>query len=152
MEIDDILDLDDFDDEPKEEKKKPKREKTPMRYHTIRAQEMYEKKRFYSEKALLDNFEWHLKDGCVYCIISGGDVDQLTFLKLVIRNPAAQVLPSFFLVFRHRGRPGNRPMGKEGLNQAGGLLHRRNRPGKLRDVHQGPLKHSTEHRRPMRGL
>ena len=89
MDIDDILDLDDFgdDDEPEEQKqKKPKREKTPMRYHTIRAQQMYEKRRFFSEKNLLEEFEWHLKDGCVYCIISGGDIDQLTFLKLVIRN------------------------------------------------------------------
>lgn len=87
MEFDDILDLDDFDDdEPKETKQKTKREKTPMRYHTMRAQKMYEKRRYFSEKNLLEEFEWHLQDGCVYCIISGGDIDQLSFLKLVIRN------------------------------------------------------------------
>lgn len=87
MELDDILDLDGFDEEEETQEKKTKtRDKTPMRYHTMRAAKMYEKKRYFSEKSLLENFEWHLQDGCVYCIISGGDIDQLSFLKLVIRN------------------------------------------------------------------
>lgn len=104
FDFDDLI-LDDFEDEedsPKsqqsekaqETKKKPasntRPDGTPMRYHTLRAQKQYEKRRAFSEKNLLDEFEWHLQDGCVYCVISGGDVDQLSFLKLVLRNQALQ--------------------------------------------------------------
>jgi len=105
-EFEDFGDFDDFDDEhdhdgpdpemehepdpapiiQKETADKKKREHTPMRYHTERAAKQYEKRRFFSETNLLNEFEWHLEDGNIYCVITGGDVDSLSFLKHVIRQ------------------------------------------------------------------
>lgn len=104
--FDDIGDFEDFDalmeaepepvteaeaiaEEPKKKTKsdmEPKILGTPMRYHTLRAQRQFEKRRFFSEKNLLNGFEWHLEKNNIYCVITGGDVDQLTFLKHVLRQ------------------------------------------------------------------
>ena len=68
-------------EEPQE---KPKAQRA--RCHTERGQKMFEKRRFFSEKALLDTAEWHYRQGDFYCFISGGDIDSLTFLKHVVRQ------------------------------------------------------------------
>lgn len=76
-------------EDPKPKKKaeeQPKHMNTPMRVHTIRAQKQFEKRRFYSEKNLLNTFSWHLEPEKIYCVISGGDVDQLSFLKHILRQ------------------------------------------------------------------
>ncbi len=57
-----------------------------VRCHTERGQKMFEKRRYFSEKALLDVADWHYKRGDCYCFITGGDIDSLTFLKHVIRQ------------------------------------------------------------------
>ena len=99
-EFDEIeAELEDFDmlmeaePQPKEKPEKktkkadePKVVGTPMRFHTIRAQKQYEKRRFFSESNLLNAFDWHMEPDAVYCVITGGDVDQLTFLKHVLRQ------------------------------------------------------------------
>ena len=78
------------DPEPKPQRKRsddePKILGTPMRYHTLRAQKQFEKRRFFSEKNLLNTFTWHMERDNIYCIISGGDIDQLSFLKHVLRQ------------------------------------------------------------------
>ncbi len=104
--FDDIADFEDFDELmdaepeplteaeaiPQEPKKKAKNDMepkilgTPMRYHTLRAQRQFEKRRFFSEKNLLDTFTWHLEPDAIYCVITGGDIDQLSFLKHVLRQ------------------------------------------------------------------
>ena len=81
----DLTELLSGDDVPKEESaEKPKQQRA--RCHTERGQKMFEKRRFFSEKTMLDVAEWHYKQGDFYCFISGGDIDSLTFLKHVLRQ------------------------------------------------------------------
>jgi hypothetical protein len=108
--LDDIDEFEDFDElmaapepeliltgstpveDPKPAKKEktsteePKHMNTPMRVHTLRAQKQFEKRRFYSERNLLNTMTWHLEPDNIYLVISGGDVDQLSFLKHILRQ------------------------------------------------------------------
>ena len=70
-------------DEPKEPETGGK---TAMRCHTVRGKSIFDVRRFKSEQSLLENAPWHLKNGETYHIISGGDVDALTFLRHVLRQ------------------------------------------------------------------
>ncbi|MFP3153112.1 hypothetical protein LQZ18_01515 [Lachnospiraceae bacterium ZAX-1] len=49
-------------------------------------------RRFTSERALEETLEWEFKDGEAYHVISGGDVDSLTFLKAVLRQQRVKYL------------------------------------------------------------
>lgn len=60
--------------------------KSGVRVHTERGNKIYTKRRFFSEKALLETIDWHFNDGEIHCVITGGDVDSLTFLKHVLRQ------------------------------------------------------------------
>lgn len=60
--------------------------KTAMRCHTERGKTIFDKRRFMSEDALLENGPWHLQAGDVVHVISGGDVDSLTFLRHIVRQ------------------------------------------------------------------
>lgn len=60
--------------------------KTAMRFHTERGKRIFDVRRFTSELNLLAAAQWHFEPGGVYHIISGGDVDSLTFLRHVVRQ------------------------------------------------------------------
>ncbi len=60
--------------------------KTAMRCHTARGKKLFDVRRFNSEAHLLENAPWHFQSGTTYHVISGGDVDALTFLRHVIRQ------------------------------------------------------------------
>ena len=55
--------------EQPEPKEKPRAQRA--RCHTERGQKMFDKRRFFSEKALLDTAEWYYRQGDFYCFISG---------------------------------------------------------------------------------
>lgn len=79
-----ISDEPELDEQPLPSQEKPRAQRA--RCHTERGQKMFDKRRFFSEKALLDTAEWYYRQGDFYCFISGGDVDSLTFLKHVLRQ------------------------------------------------------------------
>ena len=60
--------------------------KTAMRCHTVRGKGIYDLRRFKSEQNLLENAPWHMEKDANYHIISGGDVDALTFLRHILRQ------------------------------------------------------------------
>ena len=60
--------------------------KTSMRCHTVRGKQIFDVRCFNSEAALLGNAPWHFESGKIYHVISGGDVDSLTFLRHVVRQ------------------------------------------------------------------
>jgi hypothetical protein len=60
--------------------------KTSMRCHTVRGKQIFDVRRFNSEATLLANTPWHFERGGTYHVISGGDVDSLTFLRHVVRQ------------------------------------------------------------------
>lgn len=60
--------------------------KTYMRCHSDRGKRLFDVRRFNSEAALLENAPWHFAPGEVHHVISGGDVDALTFLRHVVRQ------------------------------------------------------------------
>jgi hypothetical protein len=43
-------------------------------------------RRFNSERVLEDTLDWELQPDCAYHILSGGDVDSLSFLKFILRQ------------------------------------------------------------------
>lgn len=45
-----------------------------------------------SERALEDCIDWHLEPGCSYHVISSGEIDMLSFLKLVVRQQRVERL------------------------------------------------------------
>lgn len=47
-------------------------------------------RRFTSERQLEDILDWDFEDGACYHVISMGDIDSLTFLKLVLRQQAVE--------------------------------------------------------------
>lgn len=57
-----------------------------IRTHTERAKTRFDKRRFTSEQALLNNCDWHFRKGWQYHCISQGDVDSLSYLKHILRQ------------------------------------------------------------------
>ncbi len=57
-----------------------------LRCHTEKSKLKFDKRRFISEKNLLDEVDWHFKNGYNYHIMSHGDVDSLSFLKHILRQ------------------------------------------------------------------
>lgn len=74
-----------IDDEPKPEieKKKPTKRRTVA---CVTRTEKHLYRRAYSETQLMDAVGYNFKDGECYNCITGGDVDALSFLKVVIRQ------------------------------------------------------------------
>lgn len=54
---------------------------TRLRIHTERGKAIFDKRRFTSETALMAAADWYWRPGCVYHVLTGGDVDFLTFLR-----------------------------------------------------------------------
>jgi hypothetical protein len=54
----------------------------------LRPRQLY--RRFTSERALEESLDWRFEDGAAYHVISGGDIDSLSFLKAVLRQQRAE--------------------------------------------------------------
>ena len=59
---------------------------TALRCHTVRGKQIFDRRRFSSENALLSACPWHFGKDRIYHVISGGDCDSLTFLRHVVRQ------------------------------------------------------------------
>lgn len=71
-----------FDSEEPKPSDAPKR--TKSRGHATCNKDLF--RRFTSERALEECCDWELSEGHAYHVISAGDIDSLTFLKLVVRQ------------------------------------------------------------------
>lgn len=71
-----------WDDEPKP-KKKARPEDPKVR--ALRTRERHRTRRAFSEQAMNDVLDWHLEPGASYHVISGGDVDSLTYLRGIVK-------------------------------------------------------------------
>ena len=49
-------------------------------------------RRYASERQLEEVLDWEFEQGAAYHVISGGDVDSLTFLKLILRQQPVRYL------------------------------------------------------------
>jgi len=78
------------DVEKKEEARTEKQSRPRTRSTTTRESQFY--RRFTSERALEEAPDWHFQDGESYHIISGGDVDSLTFVKHILRQQPVNYL------------------------------------------------------------
>ena len=65
---------------------------TRLRFHTERGKSIFDKRRFTSETALMAAADWYWRPGCVYHVLTGGDVDFLTFLRFAMRQQPAEYL------------------------------------------------------------
>lgn len=73
----------------------PKRKKEAgphLRIHTERGKVIFDKRRFASETALMAAADWYWRPGCVYHVLTGGDVDFLAFLRFALRQQPAEYL------------------------------------------------------------
>jgi hypothetical protein len=66
------------------EEQKEKRAKVRTRGTVTHDRQFF--RRFKSERDLEEHLPWDFEEGCAYHVISGGDIDSLTFLKHVIRQ------------------------------------------------------------------
>jgi hypothetical protein len=49
-------------------------------------------RRFVSERSLEERLDWQFEDGAAYHVISGGDIDSLSFLKMALRQQRVKYL------------------------------------------------------------
>lgn len=70
-----------FGDEPKPSDNPAK---TKSRGHVTNNRDLF--RRFTSERALEECCDWELQEGNAYHVISAGDIDSLSFLKMVVRQ------------------------------------------------------------------
>lgn len=73
---------------PKAEDETPKKPRT--RGTVTKTKQFY--RRFLSERQIEDVVEWDFEDGAAYHVISGGDVDSLSFLTHVLRQQKLEYL------------------------------------------------------------
>ncbi|MDR2513894.1 MAG: hypothetical protein LBD02_01650 [Christensenellaceae bacterium] len=86
-------DIGNFSAEPIEgeetyEAKTPRQEKEPAKKPRTRSTKTNAKqfyRRFTSERSMEEVLDWEFEAGSAYHVISGGDVDSLSFLKHVLR-------------------------------------------------------------------
>ena len=148
--------------EQPEPQEKPRAQRA--RCHTERGQKMFDKRRFFSEKALLDTAEWYYQQGDSPAGYRRMVLPARRFLLLYFRRrrrqldlpqarpktAAAEILPLFDLVLRHRGCARNRPLGRKAADQTNRLLCRRDRKSQLRRMHVRPYGNIRKDRRQMR--
>ena len=79
----------DFDFEDKPSKEEPKQK---VRTRSLKTRETQFYKRFKSETELEEHIDWEFEQGAAYHVISGGDIDSLSFLKMVIRQQPLKYL------------------------------------------------------------
>lgn len=82
--------LESWDDDTCEVQSVPKQSEARAEEVKARAaksrQHRQEVRKAMSEDALYSVLDWHLEDGCAYHVISGGDVDSLSFLRAVLKQ------------------------------------------------------------------
>jgi len=72
---------------PPPKKDKPaSEEKQKVRSRATKTRDTQFFRRFKSETELENILDWDLEPGCAYHVISGGDIDSLSFLKFVLRQ------------------------------------------------------------------
>lgn len=91
MDLDDWTDCEvDFWNEDEETipdaKKKGLTKEQEAHIRATRTRERHTMRRAMSEQALYSAMDWHLEDGMSYHCISGGDVDALSYLRLIIKQ------------------------------------------------------------------
>ena len=74
-----------FGDKPKTDAE-PKKSTAKVRTRAHKTREAQFFRRFKSETELENTVDWDFEEGCAYHLISGGDIDSLSFLKLVLRQ------------------------------------------------------------------
>jgi len=69
-------------------KRKKKRQETPesIKARAAVTRERHILRRALSEQHMNEILDWHLQEGCAYHIISGGDIDSLTFLRGIVKQ------------------------------------------------------------------
>lgn len=66
--------------------KPEKEERQKIRSRGIKTRETQFFRRFKSETELENIIDWDIELGCAYHVISGGDIDSLSFLKFILRQ------------------------------------------------------------------
>ena len=70
--------------------KQPKQKRVRTRGTSTHDKQFF--RRFTSERQLEETLDWEFEQGAAYHVISGGDVDSLTFLKLILRQQPVRYL------------------------------------------------------------
>ena len=78
--------------EPEPIKAEEAEDGTKLRIHTERGKKIFDKRRFFSEKSLMDAMDWYWHPGKVYHVLTGGDVDFLSFLRFALRQQPAEYM------------------------------------------------------------
>lgn len=78
--------------EPEEKDEKPREKTQRLRTHTVISRERYDKRRFFSEQALMDCTDWHWENGMTIHCLTGGNVDFMTFLRFALRQQQAEYM------------------------------------------------------------
>lgn len=83
----DVCEVDLWDDEPVvDEPKKSLTKEQEAHIRATRTRERHTMRRALSEDALYSQVDWHWEDGMSYHCISGGDVDALSYLRMVVKQ------------------------------------------------------------------
>jgi hypothetical protein len=90
VDIDLGIDFSFFDGTEKSKEEKPEAPRPRARGIKTCGRQFY--RRFTSERALEDVLEWEFEKGAAYHIISGGDIDSLSFLTHVLRQQRVKYL------------------------------------------------------------
>lgn len=89
----DDLDLDlDFQFEPKVDNPEQDPEEEPGTVQVKRMKERHYTRRITSELNLEKQLDWHLEEGSSYHCISRGDVDSLTYLRMIVKQQRIKYL------------------------------------------------------------
>lgn len=94
MEDGDLCDLDleidfevaDIDESEKVVREKAKAANAELTARAMKSRQNHEMRRAYSEMALNKVLDWHLTPGTIYHIISGGDIDSLSYLRSIVKQ------------------------------------------------------------------
>lgn len=91
-EDDELYCLDDFDDEclgvptPRKTRKAKAPDEEEVKARAMRTHQRAVMRKALSEQHMNDVLDWHLEEGCAYHVISGGDVDFLTYMRGIIKQ------------------------------------------------------------------
>ncbi len=77
-------DLDDWPEDRKAKKKKVSEEEAKARAERTRSRHIM--RRAMSEHRLREILDWRLEEGTAYHVISGGDVDMLSFVRVIVES------------------------------------------------------------------
>lgn len=132
-------------EEPQE---KPKAQRA--RCHTERGQKMFDKRKILLRKSPAGYRRMVLPARRFLLLYFRRRRRQLDLPQARPKTAAAEILPLFDLVLRHRGCARNRPLGRKAADQTNRLLCRRDRKSQLRRMHARPYENIRKDRRQMR--